>query len=1318
MSKMRDRIAGGMMVKRWKRILSVILCAALLFADGLPVLMPVFMPIAAHAAVDVPIPNPLSGLNVSPADIVFDNQRGQSTTAMNHTKPPDLNNAELISSLVDGSASYSGRTVRYHLDEYNKGYRSKPAIRTVTDRRSGLEWTGPAFIISQLPSGTIFDIDATVFTQYTEFNGTGAAAPGNSPESQLTGSPVRIYTGTKLDGVAVAPDQVQLTWDDVWFNNQRIYAYDLNIYTGNTATVPEATIRFTQSQIGAGQPLSVNQSSGKLEYTHTVPYAGRVYCFEVVPVMSNVPDVIMPAKHARVSVATTILVSATKLYEVDNIITWELKWSNVTAGMGAVSANRYTAEYSLNKLGGGASFTRLQVINNETSTILETPKDPNHPDNLNALYEITAKVFENGRELYAGEGITISSGSFALKEGEIPYQPQAPVLKLMPNQKFENSAEIWWNIPKEVTQPESDDENVIYEIFVLDDPQQLYRLTETPVYTADGRTLRKGSYEETNGYLYQIPNLKANTTYYLAVRAIKSFVDITTMTNKRYTSELSYVIVTTAPVLPGGQPPAPITFDIFEDEIKYDAMRFFAQSVWYENFDRELGEWVVCEKKFDADGAELPDHDEYRKMSFVIGDRINLYYTTYRADMNLDDPDSFGGFGTISAPMAYIDEKIPTSIAVTTLVPNTTYVFWIKAERGRVLSEPSKVIVATTPPVPNTEIETPTVPEFNIVFIGDTYVDLLWIRKPDYRYSIQISRGVDFPGNSGNITTRMTSTKEINDSGMGFYRLSGLNPDTLYYFRVQAEATSPVSGAVKRSGWSDSKPARTKPPMPPETPSGFGIKMVGDAITKDSIFYEWMRMPGLAYVFEFSEDSTIQTDATERGLGAVSEYNLTGLLSNHRYYARLYALDPVTGLRSKPTYIIGVRTLRSDDDYDANADTTLRLSGEFVVKDLYAVEGVWTVRVAGTDADRFAERLLTDTMLDYVIDLSAPPKYTETIRLIVDGKVFESLDKMLENMELQLKDKSFVVRPNTLAAGLAGTKAGRLIRPQYEILLSIGGDEDYVKPQGYRLKTEATGFAVNVLDGNDQLPIARFKKGVRVVVPFTSANWYQDGVTNGIVLDESGKWQTMATAASFNPDTRKGTIVFEYAKPGNFGAADFMTRGLFTDVSGKYSEHIQKLGAKGYTDVAVGGYYRPGDEILPEEAVEMLFRAMEVPYSEDYMNSAVKGGYVGSVEDVSVTMEAALAMVVRAYEVKTGNRAAAGPGGDASEELAADSDIMLYWTPGVESVESALRVRVQFALDNGITAPVLGTAVSRFSAGRPVTRGEMAVFICMMLEML
>jgi len=73
-----------------------------------------------------------------------------------------------------------------------------------------------------------------------------------------------------------------------------------------------------------------------------------------------------------------------------------------------------------------------------------------------------------------------------------------------------------------------------------------------------------------------------------------------------------------------------------------------------------------------------------------------------------------------------------------------------------------------------------------------------------------------------------------------YTRITDLTPNTLYYFWIQAEAVG-KNGETIRSEWSDSYLVRTLAYIPPDTPKGFGIKNSIDAITKNTITYEWMQ---------------------------------------------------------------------------------------------------------------------------------------------------------------------------------------------------------------------------------------------------------------------------------------------------------------------------------------------------------------------------------------------------------------------------------------------------------------------------------------------
>ena len=104
--------------------------------------------------------------------------------------------------------------------------------------------------------------------------------------------------------------------------------------------------------------------------------------------------------------------------------------------------------------------------------------------------------------------------------------------------------------------------------------------------------------------------------------------------------------------------------------------------------------------------------------------------------------------------------------------------------------------------------------------------------------------------------------------------MTGLTPDTVYYFWIQAEATSPA-GEKKQSDFSDSISSKRRRRSSPDTPLGFGVKNV----TKDSITYEWLAVEGMEYILEI-DDGIDYAGSTRHHVGHASEFTVTGLRSN------------------------------------------------------------------------------------------------------------------------------------------------------------------------------------------------------------------------------------------------------------------------------------------------------------------------------------------------------------------------------------------------------------------------------------------------------
>ena len=107
------------------------------------------------------------------------------------------------------------------------------------------------------------------------------------------------------------------------------------------------------------------------------------------------------------------------------------------------------------------------------------------------------------------------------------------------------------------------------------------------------------------------------------------------------------------------------------------------------------------------------------------------------------------------------------------------------------------------------------VPEFNYYFPGDTFVELGWDFRVGYNYHIRYSQTDDLAGASAPMTVTYDDL-----AALTHFAVTGLQPDTIYYYWIQAETVS-EGGEVVTSEWSSSLVVKTLPYEPPETPGGF-----------------------------------------------------------------------------------------------------------------------------------------------------------------------------------------------------------------------------------------------------------------------------------------------------------------------------------------------------------------------------------------------------------------------------------------------------------------------------------------------------------------
>jgi hypothetical protein len=425
--------------------------------------------------------------------------------------------------------------------------------------------------------------------------------------------------------------------------------------------------------------------------------------------------------------------------------------------------------------------------------------------------------------------------------------------------------------------------------------------------------------------------------------------------------------------------------------------------------------------------------------------------------------------------------------------------------------------------------------------------------------------------------------------------------------------------------------------------------------------------------------------------GAVSEYKVEGLRSNARYYARLYAYDPVKKLKSPPTQSIAVKTKRSGDDYDSDVDIDDVISGDIVVKDTAVVRGVWTVRITGANADRFVEQVGGDRTLDYFLDVRKPPSKAQRVNVLISVRVYEALTDLKENLIVVTEGSRLVIRPNTITRSMAGRQGDF----NYELGILFNDTPENASVKNINIKSQITGIQLSVSDGTNPVPVSRFNMPLKVIIPYTDKAWYREGVTSGIAYDAgSSAWDRLHTRAAYDADSSSGHLEFELASPSRIAVAD---RGsdFFDDIYGnRYEDSINNVAAVHKLKSVSGRSFNPNGRAGLGDAVKLVLDIMDYSYGSNYMSTAVKSGLIQSADQKSAssscTREKAIVMIMRAYEIKTG-------------ETAAPSDGYSDMYSDMQDVGTSSLSKVRFAVENGLA---VSQSSDRLGPKSYITRAE------------
>jgi len=1181
--------------------------------------------------------------------------------------------------------------------------------------------------IQQLKSGTVYYIDVTAYHTHDLGNGNLFSSPESQPSNRL-----KVLTDIEIAAYSYDTDKIKIEWDDVWNTGGRI-GYRLYVSENkNFANTPP--IYISPSEIGGDGPVKINESTGKLEYIHTVRDSARVYYVKIAPDISD-QDLKRNPESDVVAASSYILVKTTKMSVTDAGVVWRLDWSPVVTGLDNSNIEIYYEIYRGTTASGDIPQYVAKV--DDTSFYVTLPEKEQN----NYYYIIRAVVTRNGSDLY--EGIRIQSDRIFVKEEDVPATPAMPelvnefrnrsgdVIISYDEELEENSATILWRVPKKGNG--TVDVDIEYDIWLITDPDMI----EDPL---PGQMIEKSFkpgvnnrvMDENNliGYKYTITGLTPNTTYYFKITANKKCIDYVDgeLTQITKTSDPALKIIIT-PGSSGVEQPLvperpPLTVKTLPDgslAVNDTTATIQIKNRWYEKFENGKWTYVKTEKSSENDTVEYdpvknpPDNVNYREVKYDSGVTIDVGCVEYEKDMSYEEVVNseeyyvIKGFPT-TANDPYEDPKLNppdkldplvyskhnVDILLTGLKPNTTYVIWVRASRADagLVSGPSDPIIITTESQFVVPVERPTVPIIKYGVAGDTYVDLSWDMNIRYNYYIKYSTKDDI--NTAQKTILVTPEDMLFST---YYRIDSLNPDTVYYFWIQAEARN-ADGVTSKSEWSDSYPIKTLPYIPPDVPKGFGIKNYNGAVGKNSIHYEWIMEEGLEYILEIADNADYK-NSQEINVGSVSDYKVEGLRSNCRYYARLYAYDPKKDLRSYPTHSVSVKTKKSTDDYDADKDTDDVISGDFIQKDEITSDFVWKISITGVNASRFVEYVSKDGKIDYEIDLSTPPSRVDKIILLISNTVFEGFNTLGENLVITTERQKLVIRPYTMSIRQQNALMNKYGDFNYEITIDYNGSLKSEYPKNFKLKTAITGITVKAYDGSTPISVNVFNKPLKVLYPYVQEGWYSHGVTVPIIYPSGQKsWQRFEASSIYDNKEDKNYVCFETVNTGYMAIAD-VTSVHFDDIIGhKYESSINNIMSVHPLKSVSGRFFEPDKDITLGEAVKLAFDIMDYhEYGSEYMASAAKIGLISysdaAAEDELCTREKAIAMAAALYGKKTGSKLSYT--GFASS---------IY--VDLNQVRPDLLPKVMFAVENGLC---VSTGSNYLSPGDYITRGEMAAIL-------
>lgn len=1161
----------------------------------------------------------------------------------------------------------------------------------------------------------------TIYESYVKSQYRSTTPTGQYTVTSQKSNPVRFLTGLDVS-VELLPgtNHMKIKWDDVWDTTGRI-SYRILISDTKGFTQPTPIPDIIASEIGKpGSAVVVNSAERKLEYVYTYALPGREYSIKVVPLPNPNVACASAEEIEAIPIQTDILLRAQKVgYTSEGDTIWRLFWNPIVKG-NTFSTVEYKLYRYVNNDPEGYLFSIIPDTYNYYQFIIKKGDTNTYSFRMDA----TAQV--------RGTGATVdfrSQNKVTLKE-QIPQYPEAPeIVDAFPEADppvyyddylSESGATVFWKAPK--TGEGQIDNDITYDVYLVQDIEYVNSTAKPPsnYMIATGLRINPSSPDTVNnpniqivkdaktgiatGYGYRLEGLRSNSTYYFVIYAKKNYLVESPqdgfMVTRAYESKQAVKVIITDPDEGENKPQAPSAppFKVHEVDgrqvISYTGATLELAKRWHAVYDEDGERWEYIEEPL---GPEHPDYKKQQEFRYLTGWLVEPHVINYgEALIELNKQSiTYNDLNQIKK-LEIPQQKVPIpnipydaedqtfTFDIAGLEDNNTYIVWLTIEnQNGVASDPSDPLIITTPAEVDEKPVKPTVPEDLGGIAGDNFVDLFWTHLPDMDYEIRGGKTEKI--DQATITKQVTAAEIRNRT---FVRIDSLEADTGYYFWIRTISRG-SNGQTYESEFSNPFYIKTEAYKPPAPPTGFGIKNGPDGVTENSITYVWTQLDGLTYILELADDPGFRNLTTAEVNG--DTHTFTGLISNRRYYARLYAYNPATKLRSEPTRTIMVITNKSRSDYDSSYDLDDPVTGDGLKIPAKLDNGVWVISSVGADGHVLAERIRSLSYPIVKIDLSKPPAKTSTVRIELSSVVIDVLSDLKKELYLVLPWGSYTIRPGTFQTDeYFRMKSGS---DRLDLRLeTVSPASQYKAGSNMQYKTPVTEFKFSYIQGAGR--ISRINIPIRVELPVDNIANFVQGQISAYGYDSGKGWYKLQSYNDYNA----GMLIGELDRPvAVVGATDGIQPQ--SGVPSYIKESMQRLQAV-YDLKSIEN--RPFDHnarITMKDALKLVFDVIGAPYNDsDIAEKAVSAGLIGSTNELtgsSIRRDKAISLLMSFYRFRT-----------REETILSKPGLWSRYTD-LSKAEPRYQNDYKFALEMGI---IQGNATDFCYPDRLVTLGDFLVF--------